>query len=62
MPDLQGTEPTEALILDRVMWVPHYRELGVYVAPGNAQRTRADLMRAGARIGVEQLWPRPRDE
>lgn len=62
MPDLQGTEPTEVLVLNGVRWLPHYRAVGVFVAPGGRVSSRSELMQRGARIGVEQLWPRPRDE
>lgn len=60
MPDLQGTEAHEVLILNRVLWLPHYRLHGIYVSPDGMESTRRDLLRLGARIGSEQLWPRPR--
>lgn len=58
---MQGTEATEVLVHNRILWVPHYRLRGIFVAPGGIERTRKDLMRDGARMSIQQLWPRPRE-
>jgi hypothetical protein len=60
MPDFQVTEATEVLVLDGVLWVPHYKHVDVFVAPGGVVSSRAELIGRGSRIGVEQLWPRPK--
>lgn len=59
MPDMQGTQATEVLVLGGVLWVPHYKHVDIFVAPGGVMSSRAELMGRGARVGIEQLWPRP---
>ena len=41
-----------------VNWLPHYSKRDYFVAPGGVEKHRADLMRAGAVLRVQELWTR----
>lgn len=55
--------PTETYSLNGVTYVPHFRNVSVYVGPGyprhTTQRyTAAELIAAGATKAVSMLWSR----
>lgn len=50
--------PTNAYVLGGMLYVPHYREEGVYVAPGGQMATEGELVCAGAKRKMEMLWKR----
>jgi hypothetical protein len=58
--------PSHALVLNGVLYLPHYRNQDVYVGPGygksNFRRYSAgDLIVKGAYYQPEMLWPRSTD-
>lgn len=54
---------TTVYTLNGITYVPHYRNLSVYVGPGYPKFTTAryaahELIDAGAKSGTMLLWPR----
>jgi len=64
----------ECFVLDGILWVPHYKREGVFVGPGHhefdampvnpryrpVERSREQLVAAGAVTTYEALWRRAR--
>jgi hypothetical protein len=63
MKDTTQLFPTETYILNGIRYVPHYRNVAVFVGPGYPKQapnryTAQDLLSAGAEKSVFMLWSR----
>ena len=63
MKDTTQLFPTETYILHGIRYVPHYRNVAVFVGPGYPKQspsryTSEDLLSAGAEKDVVMLWSR----
>lgn len=70
------TVPTKVYMLGVIPYVPHYRNPGIFVAPGgtlepvgdsgrtlfqpNNMKSEAELIALGATRSMMMLWPRPK--
>jgi hypothetical protein len=52
-------EPATMFIVNGVPFVPHYRQRGIYVAPGGHTYTLMEVSAMKPKSETVALWPRP---
>ena len=52
------TEMQPVLRWAGINWIPHYTRRDHFVGPGGVTKHRADLLKLGAVLRVQELWTR----
>lgn len=57
MPSVADREESTIYVDGRIVFVPHYRKRGVFVAPGGSEWAESELILRGLRRTKTYLWP-----